>query len=170
MACATPASWVTGRVCDASTGAATSTTTRGRWWLGARRSRDIVDCEAPNEKQFPLPFMVVGLRDEAQNRKCPVSRTLVTPHVPAHDRAFRGLGSSASTERILTLSFTCASPCCPLAGTQRINPESPSCLILLLLDHLGSFEASSHHNSPVYACQCSFLSRRLESLGWFTLT
>ena len=35
--------------------------------------------------------MVVGLRDEAQNRKCPVSRTLVTPHVPAHDRAFRGL-------------------------------------------------------------------------------
>ncbi|KAL1719999.1 hypothetical protein EV715DRAFT_289853, partial [Schizophyllum commune] len=26
--------------------------------------------------QFPLPFMVVGLRDEAQNRKCPVSRTL----------------------------------------------------------------------------------------------
>ena len=51
VACATPASWVTGRVCDASTGAATSTTTRGRWWLGARRSRDLVDCEAPNEKQ-----------------------------------------------------------------------------------------------------------------------
>ena len=119
---------------------------------------------------FPLPFMVVGLRDEAQNRKCPVSRTLVTPHVPAHDRAFRGLGSSASTERILTLSFTCASPCCPLAGTQRINPESPSCLTSPLFDDLGSFVASSHHISPAYARRCSFLSRCLESLGWFTYT
>ena len=95
-------------------------------------------------KKFPLPFMVVGLRDEARNRKCPVSRTLVTPHVPAHDRAFRGLGSSASTERILTLSFTCASPCCPLSGTQRINPGSP-CLTSPLLDDLGSFVALSHY-------------------------
>lgn len=121
-----------------------------------------------NELVFPLPFMVVGLRDEAQNRKCPVSRTLVTPHVLTHDRAFRGLGSSASTERILTFSFTCASPCCPLAGSQRINLESPSCLTSLLLHDLGSFVALSHYISPAYACRCSFLSRCLESLGWFT--
>ena len=133
------------------------------------RSYDFYDCEG-GFKQFPLPFMVVGLRDEAQNRKCPVSRTLVTPHVPAHDRAFRGLGSSASSERSLTLSFTCASPCCPLKDTQRINLESPSYLTTPLLDDLRSFVASSHYNSPVYACHCSFLSRRLPSLGWFTLT
>ena len=105
-----------------------------------------------------------------KNRNGPVSRTLVTPHVPAHDRAFRGLGSSASSERSLTLSFTCASPCCPLTDTQRINLESPSCLTSPLLDDLGSFVASSHYNSPVYAYHCSFLARRLESLEWFTLT
>ena len=107
---------------------------------------------------FPLPFMVVGLRDEAQNRKCPVSRTLVTPHVPAHDRAFRGLGSSASTERILTLSFTCASPCCPLSGTQRINPGSP-CLTSPLLNDLGSFVALSHYMSMLSSVSSSRVSR-----------
>ena len=55
--------------------------------------------------------MVVGLRDEARNRKCAVLQTLVSCHVLAHDTAFGGLDSSASAERTLALPSTSVSLC-----------------------------------------------------------
>ena len=64
-------------------------------------------CEYGYLYEFPLPFMVVGLRDEARNRKCAVSQTLVSCHVSAHDKAFGGLDSSASAERTLALLSRC---------------------------------------------------------------